>query len=196
MFYINSLFNRIKNKWYYFVPLIILCALYFYGSINYKVTKFEVSLLVPNDSLQATPPDLLNHNTNLISTLQERESWSTNSISSEQNGILQTRSIYIGIVSIILSFMLGKKEQRKAYLIFMLVLISGFFALDIHLEDLLDRNVKNRGVSSEALEILINQPPTADTWYDLNYEKRNRLFEELNKRRHPRKIHNAFNLII
>jgi hypothetical protein len=67
-----------------------------------------------------------------------------------------------------------------------------FYALDIHLKDLLDRNISNRGVTSAALNYLVNKAPSDTIWYELKYTERDIQYTSIHNNRLPRKIINGF----
>jgi len=177
--------------WCHGLLAIVLILLYLVGTSFYVPVKIDSFLLFPNDTLTASYLEVSNHNSNLLSTLQVRKAWNTSSISNETDGILQTRAIYIAIVSIILTISIKQNKNRLTFYL-IIILITMFYALDIHLKDLLDRNISNRGVTSAALNYLVNKAPSDTIWYELKYTERDIQYTSIHNNRLPRKIINGF----
>ena len=206
---IKNFFARLwKYKWWHLGIILILLFLFCIGQQPYqKISYEEIRILFPNDSLDFSYSDLSKHNANLISTLQERESWNMSSISSDKTVILQFQGIYIGVISILLVLAVRTIRNRKNTLISMLVIILVFFLLDIHLEDLLERNIESYRLTGKSLNILINQKPNNPVWYELKYDSTDFLpndslynklrevrYNKIKEDRHVRKIHSVFDL--
>ena len=181
-----------RYKWVHLVIILIVGILYLKGQQPFEPIKYKCSILKPKYTLSFSNSELLKHDTNLISTLQERESWNIATISSEKDGILQLRSIYIGVISIVFALTLRKRSKRKMYLMMALIIITVFALLDIHLEDLLNRNVENRDLTSRSLDSLINQKPNDVVWYELNYHDRDSIYTRMSNSRLNRKAHLIF----
>lgn len=173
------------------VILLILALIYLIGQLSYEHVIIDSSILYPDTTLHFSNLDLLTHKKNLISTLQERESLDHNSILSVKDWISQTRSIYIGIVGILLTFILGKSENIKSYFV-LLSIITLFYGLDIHLKDRKNISEQSKALTSNTLDDILNQRPNATIWYDINYTQRNNQFERAHNTRIPRKICKAF----
>ena len=177
--------------------LVFIIVLYIIGNLFFEPIRFDAPILFPIDSIKANESELINHNSLLLSTLHERESSGINSISSEKDSIGQTRNIYIGILGILLTIILSNNSRTKKYLI-MLFIIPAFFALDIHLHDLLTRSIDSKDIISIAINKLVNQQPNVDTWYQLNYNDRDLQYDNLSDFdfRIPRKVRAIFHLDI
>jgi len=186
------LLSRIKIfLWLDIILLLLLFVLFICGRIFYEPIKNNSPVLFSDTSLHVSRIDLQVHNTYLISTLQERESSDANSVSSENEGLRQTRSIYIAITCVILTFVFNKNESDNAY-IFLLVLITLFYGLDIHLLDMLGRSTDSKNIASKALELVVKQRPNDSTWYDINNSERNYQFDRMHDTRIARKLCAAF----
>jgi hypothetical protein len=178
--------------WLDIIILLLLISFFICGRIYYEPIKIDSPILYPDSSFHTSNTELFAHNADLISTLQERESLEANSISSENNGLRQTRSIYIGIIGVLLTFVFRKNERNNAYII-ILVLIFLFYGLDIHLVDAINRSTDSKTITSKALELVINQKPNDAIWCDVNYTQRNSQFDKMHDTRIPRKLLAAFN---
>ena len=165
---------------------IFLCAESFYEPV-----KIDASILIADSSSQVTPSELFNHNVNLVSSLQMRESLDANSIISSNDGIRQTRSIYIGIVGILLTFVLTKNNKYGTYVILLCIIIT-FYGLDIHLSDLLQRSIVSKRITSNSLDLIVKEKPFDKIWYDINYSTRNFQFIRFHDTRIWRKLKAAF----
>jgi hypothetical protein len=141
--------------------------------------------------LQATRLELSNHNLNLISSLKMRESLGANSILSSEGGVRQTRSIYIGIIGVLLTFLFNRNGNRKTYIV-LLSLIILFYGLDIHLVDLIQRSSDVKQITSDALDLIVKQNPTDSIWYNINYSLRDSQFPKFHDTRIFRKLNSAF----
>ena len=163
----------------------------FSNKIFNEPTKDSLTIVVPDSNVQATNSELSIHNTKLISTLQLRESLGSNSILSETDGLRQTRSIYIGILAALLTFIFGKNNNYKVYRI-PLILIIIFYGLDLHLEDLIRRSTYFNEITSNSLDSIVTQKPYESIWYEINYTQRNLQFDNFHNSRIVRKFNAIF----
>jgi hypothetical protein len=160
---LNFLSSRCKIFIYLDIIIIfILITLYICANTFNQPLRLNFQILVADNSLQVTPSELSAHNLNLISTLQSRESSGVNAIISGNNGLTQTRNIYIGIIGVLLTFVFSRKGDYKIYLV-ILSLIILFYGLDIHLSDLIQRSTEFNAVNSRSLELKVRLSPTDNT---------------------------------
>jgi hypothetical protein len=121
-----------------------------------------------------------------------RETIGNNSILASDDGLRQTRSIYIGIIGILLTFVFSKQNYQKAYVI-ILILVILFYGLDIHLSDLIQRTRDSNQMTAHALNQIVKQTPIDCTWYDIDYSKIKAQSHEVESVRIFRKMNAAFN---
>jgi hypothetical protein len=129
----------------------------------------DITILSPIDSLSKPANDVKTHNYALISFLSERK------VPLGEDGLRQARTIYIGIVAVILSLILSSNKQRKKLPIYLILLflIPLMYALDVHLKDLYHRQNFCEGIAVKNMVILINKDSINTTWYSLDFENVN-----------------------
>ena len=175
-----------------FVIVIFLIILFTCTKIFYNPIKLDSPILVADSTLKCTFSELSQHNLNLISSLEMRETLGANSILSNNDGLRQTRSIYIGVIGILLTFIFTRRDNNKAYII-ILSLIVLFYGLDIHLKDLIQRSIDSNQITSHALDSIVKQKPIDNIWYNIDYSKRNLQYPNIRDARIFRKLNAAFN---
>jgi hypothetical protein len=121
-----------------------------------------------------------------------RESLEANSVSVQNDGINQLRSIYIAIIGILLTYIISRDDKIIGYIV-ILVLIALFYGLEIHLGDLSTLSVNSKKITAEEIRKLVNQKTIENIWYNLNYAERDSIFPKIHDTRLPRKILAIFN---
>ena len=172
----------------------IFCVL---GYVCYKPISSDIPILFHTDTLHVSYKDILINNSNLISTLQEREVSDRNSVTSQDDGIRATRSIFVGLMGILLVLIFNKKKRHTDHIyILILGLILTFFFLDIHLDDLKYRSALNQHTNSIALDTILEHSTIDTSWFYLDYGIRNSKIDSLGEFsiRFSRKIHSVFEL--
>lgn len=132
----------------------------------------KVSKSVDSLSAKYSTEELLNHNKLVISTLQERESTANSVFASKESTIKQSRTIYIAILVALLSFLFNKKSGGLAWTmkyILLLFTITVMYFVEVHSEDLLQRQENCKDIISKSTENLVNSTELSTKWFALDY---------------------------
>ena len=189
----NKIFISINVLLLSLLFILVICTKVFYNSV-----KLDSQILFADSTLKVTPSKLSQHNLDLISTLQMRETLGHNSILSSNDGLRQTRSIYIGVIGVLLTFIFSKLNDKnqiannKVYII-ILILIVLFYGIDVHLKDLKQMITDSNKITSSSLDFIVKQKPPDYIWYNIDYSKRNLQYPEIKNARIFRKLNEAFN---
>ncbi len=75
------------------------------------------------------------------------------------------------------------------YFLPIFLIIICFYFLDANQEDLLIRSIKDKYITSDNIDFLMNQGPDAKTWYQINYKERDSFIEAIEENSFVRKIY-------
>jgi hypothetical protein len=107
----------------------------------------------------------------LLSILQIRESTKHSEYTSHESGLTQTRSIYFGILAILLSFVISKDSKNKISILSTLLgLTIIMYLLDVHMKDLMKREYDSTQLGTNEIHNLLNKNPNDSTWYILSFD--------------------------
>jgi hypothetical protein len=182
-----------RHKILFSIILLILlsfCAFLIPRPLNPPFNINCTSILIPKDSIKFTTEEIKNHNLVLINVLEDRLNLLKSLVSSFDNIRWQTRAVYFGIFAIIVMTLSLKKQSKKKFLCrILLFIIVLMYLLDVHLEDLYNRQNIGPQVIGRTVEELVNfnyKKPSAqnltyftkeqkgnfklndNTWYDYN----------------------------
>jgi hypothetical protein len=129
----------------------------------------DTNILLPIDSSFGYNSQIASHNNILISLLKAREATNTSCNVSHEESRRQIRNIYFGILALVLSQLI-RKNRKSALAIYSITLVYTIlvYGLDIHLEDMSNREIISNVISSNALEFLINSKSTERIEYIIN----------------------------
>jgi len=129
----------------------------------------KVRIIKAIDSLSNTleSTEILNHNELLISVLNQQEASAYTYDVIYIDSLNQARTIYIIILAAILSF-LSVKFNRKA-LVVLSIFILIMYLVEVHIQDLFDRQVDCRTIISRTQEDMVNSNSLDSIWYSLDY---------------------------
>ncbi len=159
-----------------FIIFIFSTYLYFTAANpkNSDVICTDIRVFQPLDSLSTkfTSDQIFDHNSRVISTLQERESTTYNLRMSRESNIKQARTIYIAILVVLLTLLFNKKKEDvglnfKFILLTFAILV--FYLVEVHSEDLLQRQDNCTQIISRSTEEIVNSTRLNSTWFELNY---------------------------
>jgi hypothetical protein len=138
-----------------------------------------IEILRPIDSVRVSTSVAGTHNSTLIGIIEGRYIGAGTLDASRADTRMQARIFYAAILAglVLLLFRDDHKMKRRVGL-FLLVLTSVMYALDVHLEDLNKRQLDAASIFGRATEGLINQTPGDSTWFALTFR---RMEEEMGK---------------
>ncbi len=140
------------------------------GKPNYPINP-NTDILIAKDSSKNYNDQFFQHNSELISLLQERETTGDNLTSSSEEGRRQTKTIYIAVFAILIPTLLNKDRINKIpILIGLSIYIMIMYGLDVHQEDMFKRGQLTQGITHHALESLIDTTAKGNIRYLLNYK--------------------------
>jgi hypothetical protein len=145
-----------------------------------------VKLINPN----AVPSNqILDHNNKIISTLLQRESIAFDILITKEGFIKQARTIYVAIITLLLSLMFSKQlENVKKYIELILILLIGMmYLVETHSIDLLERQETCVEIISRSTEKVVNTQSLDSVLYFLDYEKYISEIKAASNGRHIRK---------
>jgi len=147
----------------------------------------SISVLQKVDNIMVSQEIVSTHNQNILNLLQERESLVGNQHSSHENELTQTRTIYFGILAVLLSLLFsigtGNKtpdEKFSGYKI-LLCLIFVMYLLDVHIVDSLEREAYSIHFTAMMIEKQLNTNPYDSTWYSINYSDYKKQLDKASK---------------
>ena len=106
-----------------------------------------------------------------LSILQSRESTKHSEYSTHESNLTQTRSIYFGILAILLSIAFSKDSMNKISTPSALLgLIIIMYLLDVHMVDLMNRENDTVQLGTNEVHRLLNMNPDDSTWYYLSFD--------------------------
>jgi len=106
---------------------------------------------------------------NILSVLQNRESIGGSQYSSHENELTQSRTIYFGILAVLMSIIFSKDLNNKTSIIVILLgLIIIMYLLDVHTEDLMKRELDANYLTISEVHYLLNRQPCDSTWYSIS----------------------------
>jgi hypothetical protein len=173
----------LKSKWRCLIFVFFTLVFYFGqniwklpAAIDYKKT----SLLFPNYKIHVDVNQIKEHNGLLLDLLNQRMTISYTEVATRESSNQQMRGFYIlilaGLLSIVIS-KLGRDSQRKIY-IFMMVVITAMYFLEVHQIDLNERYKNNAQTYSENISRFVNKVQDTSTWY---YFSSNDMFKQWNE---------------
>jgi len=147
------------------------------------------SVLNQIDSLSKYSSNPLAQRIWLVNVLQERMSLDGISISSVEETKMQLRLFYAAILAGVASilFTKGKKESKTVGIV-LLFLIVPMYLLEVHRNDLYQRQVTVYATKGIAVDFLVNLPPQDTTWYVLTNDNVNAAYNLAGETRFRRKI--------
>ncbi len=163
--------------------------------INADTTLVSKTIYPKEQDCSVTDYDIRTHNAYLISMLQERYSSSINYQSRTETSISQARSIYFGILVVILTLMF-RSEENKTYKfrvsLVLLGIIIMIYSLEIHLKDMQERQISCNTLTGKVYEKLVSSNDINCNWYEFNCNKRDSCWEGACYNKHLRKLKKAF----
>jgi len=145
----------------------------------------SINILIPYDSFKFSTDEIKNHNLALINMFQQRLSMEKSSLSSAENIRWQARTVWLGIFAIIMTLAFKQQSNKKFQYIILLIIITLMYLLDVHLEDLYNRQNIRPQIIGRTIEELVdfkykkrinsttnkeknNCSLNDSTWYDYN----------------------------
>ena len=130
----------------------------------------EIIVYEPVDSLSKslTSSIILNHNKLLINYLQTRGATCANLSASRESNLRQTRTIYFVLIAVLLTLIFNKKKN-KSFVLFILILIVGMYAVEVHVQDLFVRSSRHCSIVNRSVQHLVNSSSIDSIWYRLNF---------------------------
>ena len=167
----KKIFEFIKtNKLFVIIVFLLLVILFLLRSfINEPPEAIDsnIKILFPADISNINGEFLKSNHSVLINLLQERETSSDNLISSGQSIKMQSLMFYCAIISgLVYLIFIWNGKMRKKIIFITLIVIPLFYIVDIHQQDLLQRKMTTRSITSNSINQLAN--PYNDTIYVLN----------------------------
>jgi len=155
--------------------------------ITVAPVQLNTKLLFQVDSIKANKSDILKHNEILITFLEERESADKASVNSHEDGLRQSRSVYLAIIGVMFTIIFRAQSDKQFHLVTLLI-ITLMYGLDIHLEDLIAREQVARDLDARSTESLINFAPTDTTWISFHSAIRDSLIAKSTEGSRLRKL--------
>lgn len=132
-------------------------------------TKVIVYEQVDSLSKSLTSSIILTHNKLVINILQTRGATCENLNVSRENNLKQSRTIYIVLIAVLLTWIIDKEKTKNFVIVLILFLITGMFGVEVHVQDLLVRSSRRCSIVNSSVEQLVNSPSIDSIWYRLNY---------------------------
>lgn len=136
----------------------------------------------------------LAHNNLVIHILQTRATTCTNVGVSRENNLKQTRTIYVVLIAVLLTFFIKKNEHKNFVMLSILILITGMYGVEVHVQDLNERSSRHCSIMNRSVECLVNSSSINSIWYELNFTEYSNQEKEAEKfSRYWRKLWSAYN---
>lgn len=178
--YMCRIFEFLKTNFIFVIGgLVLLLAIWslFCQSKPPPAINEGTAILFPADSSRLQKENALSNNTILINLLQEREAIDANSIESKKSLNMQSLMFYCAIMAGLMSLLFTRKGKESKILtsVFLFFIIALLYLVDVHQQDLIQRNESPRKITSEAVDLLVI--PYNDTVYKLSYDSMNAQYD-------------------
>jgi len=199
----KKLFRKISNKWKIFLWAVGFLSLITsvivvrsFDKPNEPIDSKNVRVYDTVDSLSRlfTKIEIVEHNTTIISTLQEREATRDNLSVSKENSLRETHTIYVALLGIILAIVFNQKNNKRLVIGLLLLLIVGIYSIEVHIKDLMHREQGCCSVLHRSVEEIVNTDKIYNEYFVINYHELlnqqykahdDRLYRKLWKAVHP-----------
>jgi hypothetical protein len=130
----------------------------------------SIRLLKSNDSVRVLANSVNAHNSTLIGVLEGRLASAGTLDASRADTRMQARVFYAAILAGLMLFVFREDHRMKRRVgLFLLVLTSVMYALDVHLDDLNKRQLDAASVLGSASKTLFDKTPSDTTWFELEF---------------------------
>jgi hypothetical protein len=160
---------------------------------NQVIYPADSSMVKVDQSKSFSSAETMIHNDKLSVKIQGDMASESNGISSQGASRQQTRVIYVGILTAIVTICFRTARNGQITIEgYIPLLIVSMYGVDVHLADLTQRSIDHYYVQGRALEELVNLEPDCTKWYVIrqDYMKERGKFAEDSCQ--TRKAYNAF----
>ena len=156
-------------KWgfvlFFLAPYFLSVAIFLFFQPHQPMDS-DIDIFKRVDSVKVSLAKVSSHNEDFLTLLEQREASSRSQYSSHENVLAQARTIYVAILSILISLIFGREPTNKILICWILLcLISVMYLLDIHTCDLMERETYTNQLISKTINKRLNANPLDSTWF-------------------------------